>query len=388
MQTLRKIVTGVFVGVFLISMAVGAAAQDTFSTEPVTNNGQKWRIGYYEGGEYIDYQQIFMATLQSLMDLGGMEPMEIPPQKGTQTKDLWKWLATEAESDYLEFVADAHYTAEWDEDLRSVIVEEIITRLNEQQDIDLMLAFGTWAGQDLANDKHHTNLMVLSASDPIASGIVKSVEDSGYEHVHARVDPYRFRRQVQVFYDIVGFQKLGIAYEDSVAGRSYAAISDIEAVAEESGFEIVRCLIQTEEATKDLIQDSLKACFRELGDTAEAIYVTTHQNLTPQMIPELVEIANSKGIPTFSQSGSEEVKYGFLFSISQAGFKYLGDFFAQTMAKIFNGANPGELEQLFESPPKIAINLKTSEIIGYDPPVDVLGAVDEIYQEVTVPEAE
>ncbi len=52
------------------------------------------------------------------------------------------------------------------------------------------------------------------------------------------------------------------------------------------------------------------------------------------------------------------------------------------MAKILNGARPRQLDQVFEGPPKIAINLKTAQIIGYDPPVDVLGAADEIYQEI------
>ena len=52
------------------------------------------------------------------------------------------------------------------------------------------------------------------------------------------------------------------------------------------------------------------------------------------------------------------------------------------MAKIFNGAKPRQLDQLFEEPPKIAINLKTAELIQYDPPVDVLGSADEIYTEI------
>jgi hypothetical protein len=73
-------------------------------------------------------------------------------------------------------------------------------------------------------------------------------------------------------------------------------------------------------------------------------------------------------------------------SISQAGFKYIGRFHAEIIAKVFNGAKPRQLEQLFEEPPRIAINLKTAEIIGYDPPVDVLGAADEIYQEIEKPE--
>ena len=66
-------------------------------------------------------------------------------------------------------------------------------------------------------------------------------------------------------------------------------------------------------------------------------------------------------------------------SISQAGFKYVGQYQAKIIAKIFNGAKPGQLNQLFEEPSRIAINLKTASKIGYDPPVDVLSAADEIY---------
>jgi hypothetical protein len=55
------------------------------------------------------------------------------------------------------------------------------------------------------------------------------------------------------------------------------------------------------------------------------------------------------------------------------------------MAKIFNGAKPRDIGQLFEDPPKIAINLKTAELIGYDPPVDVLSAADEIFEDIEIP---
>ncbi len=46
------------------------------------------------------------------------------------------------------------------------------------------------------------------------------------------------------------------------------------------------------------------------------------------------------------------------------------------------------MEQLFEEPPKIAINIKTAEIIGFDPPVDILLAADEIFQEIEKPKSE
>ena len=113
--------------------------------------------------------------------------------------------------------------------------------------------------------------------------------------------------------------------------------------------------------------------------------MTKHGGVQPGSIPELVRIANTEQIPTFSQTGSEEVRYGFLLSIATAGLGPLGRFHAETLGKVFNGAKPRKLTQFFESPPKIAINLRTAETIRYDPPVDVMGAADEIYLEIEKP---
>lgn len=386
MRKMVKILVCLVVCFVLMDLSVSADEKGNFSTEPITNDGQKWRIGYYEGGPYIDYQLIFSATVKELMELGWLEKTEIPPQKGEQTKELWNWLVNNAKSDYIEFVVDAHYTANWNDDLAPKMVNEILERLNSKQDIDLMIAAGTAAGQSLANDKHHTPTVIMSASDPIGSGIVKSVEDSGYDNIIARVDPFRYERQVRIFYDIIGFQKLGVAYENTPNGRVYAAMNNVETVAEENGFEVVSCYTQDEVPDISIAEESVRTCFRELAEKVDAIYVTAQNGVNANSIPSLVEIVNSYQIPTFSQTSSTEVRYGFLMSISQAGFKYVGGFYAETIAKIFNGALPGELAQLFEEPPKIAINLKTAEIIGYDPPVDVLGAADEIYQEIEKPE--
>ena len=149
----------------------------------------------------------------------------------------------------------------------------------------------------------------------------------------------------------------------------------------------MRCYTIDETSDLKKAADSVSKCFHELGKKGvDAIYVTQQNGVNMNSLPELVQILNSYHIPTFSQSTSEEVKMGLLLSISQAGYKYVGQFYAETVAKILNGAQPRQIDQLFEDPPKIAINLKTAEIIGYDPPVDVLGAADEIYQEIEKPE--
>lgn len=378
-----KVLAVILATLFCVSSQLSRASdQGPFSTVPVKNGEQRWKVGYYEGGAYIDYQKILTETVKGLMKLGWIEPAAIPPQEGEQTDQLWQWLSTEVDSEYIEFVSDAHYSAGWDEVQRKLRAEQVIGRLSNNRDIDLMIAMGTWAGKDLANNRQTTPTMVLSASDPLSAGIIQSVEYSGYDHLHATVDPNRYDRQIRIFFDVVGFKKLGVAYEDSVNGRSYAAMDTLQRLSKSKGFELVSCHTLSDISDISVAEDSVKKCFTELAEKVDAIYVTLQGGVNSNSIPALVKIANKKHIPTFSQSGSEEVKQGFLLSLSQAGFRYVGEFHAETFAKVFNGALPGQLDQLFEEPPKLAVNLKTAELVEFDPPLLLLGATDEIYREI------
>ena len=370
------------ISLLLLWPVASFAEQGVFKVEPTTNDGKKWRIGYYEGGAYINYQQQLTETVKGLMQLGWVETADLPKQSGESTDTLWKWLSTEAKSEYIEFIADAHYTALWEKNTRTEIEDEIVLRLNNDKDIDLMIGMGTWAGKGLANYRHRTNTLVFSTSNPISSGIIKSVEDSGFDHVHVRVDPKRNERQLKVFHEMVGFHKLGVVYEDSIAGRSYAAIDTIEALAKTHDFEIIRCHTKSDISDKKLAEEGVIKCFNQLAKNADAIYVTQQGGVNSRSVPFLVEIANENKIPTFSQSGAGEVSYGVLASLSRAGYKYVGRFHAETIAKVFNGAQPNQLNQLYEEPPKIALNLKTAEIIGFDPPIVLLGATDELFDEI------
>jgi len=228
----------------------------------------------------------------------------------------------------------------------------------------------------------------MSASDAISSRIVKSVADSGFDHVHARLAPERYERQIRLFHDTVNFGRLGIIYEDSVSGRSYAAIDLIEKISKELGFEIVRCFAESDIPDTDAREQEYTKCFESLAKETDAIYVTIHGGVSARSIPKLVDIAIKNDIPTFSQSGSDEVKYGFLLSLSRKNFRRLGLFEAAIIAKVLNGSKPRELEQVLEESPNLAINIKTAELIGIldDLRIDILAATDEFYREIYRPE--
>lgn len=63
-----------------------------------------------------------------------------------------------------------------------------------------------------------------------------------------------------------------------------------------------------------------------------------------------------------------------------------GLFFASNMARIFNGAKPRALSQVMEESPRIAINLKTAEIVGLYLYADILAAADQVFQIIEKPE--
>ena len=358
-----------------------------FGTSPVLNDGKKWRIVFYEGGPHANYYHYLEATIQGLMNLGWIEKSDLSKINGKRqnTERLWIWLANNAKSDYLEFVEDGYYSANWDDDQRRINKNKLLQRLAFEDEINLVIAMGTWAGLDLANDEHSVPTIVMSTSDPVESGIIKSQDDSGYDHVHARVDPYRYERQLRIFHDIIKFKKLGIAFEDSIYGRSYSAIDTVEKVAADIGFEVVTCHTKSDISDTSVASQSVIRCFDKLSAQVDAIYVTIQGGVNTESIPTLVAIANKNSIPTFSQLGSKEVQQGFLFSISRPGFKPAGLFLSATIAQILNGAKPRQLKQVFEESPSIAINLKTAEIVGLYLYADILAAADTIYRDIKNP---
>jgi len=381
----KNILIGMIVTALLTGMALTTMAAD-FPSQPQLKEGVKIRLGYLEGGPFPNYPPNLTAFVQGLAEFGWLEPPNIPEfSDPADAKSVWEWLADNAKSKHLVFVRNGFYSERWDKQLRSTTKEQLIERLGSKPDIDFMIAMGTWAGQDLANDKHNVATMVFSSSDPIGSKIIKSPEDSGFTHLHARVDPTRYERQVRLFHDILGFQKLGVAYEDSSEGRTYAAINDIRKVANQQGFEVVECY--TKNGTPDIEEanTSVNKCHVELADKVQALYITNQTGVNNKNMPAMMAPLFDKQIPTFSQPGSSLVKLGAMMSIAQAGFKYVGEFHAQIAGQIFNGAKPGSLPQVFEDPPKISLNLESATRVGYNPSVEILVAADEVFKTIEQP---
>jgi len=379
----KRLMVIFMVMILALSFAGVGFAQNFPVTPRHKTDGSKFRIAYLQGGPYFEYDQVFLAVVLQLRKLGWLESINIPARSTRDAQGLYQFLATNSKvSKYLEFPPDAFYDGNWKDELRLANKRKLTERL-QKKDIDLIFAFGTWAGQDMKNMPPEFNIpvVVMDVSDSLKAEIVDSNEDSGRDNLTARVDPLRYQRQIAMFHDIIGFTKLGMAFEDTIEGRSYAAITDVDAMAAERGFEIEKELHLGYVKSKVKAEEWLLKAIKRLSPKIDAFYITQQLAIDQNSLPNYLKVLHKHGIPTFSQTGSIEVRNGALLSIATSGFKYVAEYHARKIAKVLNGAKPRSLPILFEDPAKIAINLKTCQKIGFDPPVDILGAADEIFTE-------
>lgn len=363
----------------LFSTAAFAKPYDTAPIRPEPDD--RWRIGYVESGDYVEYPLTMGEIADGLETLGWLQ-LPVPRPQNLTGQELWQWLALNAKSEWLEFVADAYWRpGNFDAEQRAPMRQSIVDRVHGRKDLDLLIAMGTWAGQDLRQIGPPLPTVVGSVSDPIASGISDSPQDSGRDNLHVRVEPERYQRQLRLFHEIVQFDTLGIVYEDSAAGRSYAAVGAAEQVARELGFRLEHCHAPSASIAIETAIGNAVDCYADLAARhVDAVYVTTHRGVTPDSVKRIADILIQAKVPSFAMTGSREVGDGLLMSIAQADLSHVGLFHAETIARIFNGAQPRQLSQLWVDPPKIALNLSTARRIGFDPPVDILLAADEVYE--------
>ena len=346
--------------------------------------GKTWRVLYVEGGPYTNYQQTLAYTARGLARLGLIQNGDVPiPQETEDTGTMWKWLSENAGGDTLYFLPDGHYSAEWDANARLKVKNAIKSRIWNKQDVDMIIAMGTWSGLDMTEEDLGVPVFSMSVTDAVAAGIVDSVKDSGKDNVHAQLEPGRFRRQITMFHEIFRFKKLGVPYEDTPEGRQTAAMDEIEQTARDLGIELVTCTAPLDLPDGDQVFENLQSCISTLSKQVDALYLT-YNSLPMERMPELIEPLIRAGIPSFAQAGPEAVGYGVLMSLAQASFRDMGQFEADSIAAVVSGKKPRDINQVFEPELGLAINLKTAMRIGWNPPLEILAAVDEIYQQIPV----
>jgi ABC-type uncharacterized transport system substrate-binding protein len=217
-------------------------------------------------------------------------------------------------------------------------------------------------------------LTIAHVWENVNSQLVTSITASGRL---AQIEIFCYHRVT-----IVGFARLGVVYEDSPDGRTYANLTDLERVAAERGFTLVECHAQDNYVSESQSLQNVLRCFKVLAPDIDALWLSAHRGMNAKFMPEVLEPLYEHQVAPWSQVGAEEVRRGVLISVARRNLEGLGLWTAKVIAKIFHGARPRDLSQVYEWPLALAINLETAQRIGFDPPESVLSVSDQVYEHI------
>ena len=272
-------------------------------TQIINTNQDKdvYNLIYYQGGEYYDYVSTLISLFEGLALNGVVNQLDLSAFEKTENmKSLWDYLCDNIDSDYLKMEKSNYYSSNWSEIERLTNRAKLINYVHtyDGQYNNLILAMGTWAGLDLANDLHTTPTMVLSTTNVVNAGILKNKYDYSLKHVFAEYEPNIYLRQINLFHAIFKFDTLGITYTNTTDGKAYIAYDDIHLSAKKRGFDIITC--EYEELTNviKLIENG-KQCVDYLSTRADAMYFGDQLFLKYDKMPYVIQATIDNKIPTW-----------------------------------------------------------------------------------------
>ncbi len=354
------------------------------TTKPVTKeDGSKFRIAYIDIDPYPASGEMLYYLIEQLKETGWIDyEGDLPfDSKDTDAKELINYLADMDLGDYIEFSREANYYLRIDgEDY----CRESLKKLLNKKQVDLIICMGTWPGT-FVKEMNVTDVpvMIYFSVDPIGSGLVASVEDSGQDNMWAHINYTVYNKQIRFYYDNIHFQNIGMVYYD----ESVAAMRAYREEAKQNGFQITEVVIDelvvSDEASIEAYYDNLKIIYNDLvkNRNIDAFLLSTDIIKDESRIEEMLSIFYENNIPVLVQNGEYYVEQGALMMVTASDAKQQAPFVVNTMANIFNGKKPRELEQEFITPPCLSLNLSLAEKCQFTIEEDLILSAEKIYTE-------
>jgi ABC-type uncharacterized transport system substrate-binding protein len=333
---------------------------------------------FVSSGPFARYQVILENTAYGLKKLGLIDhaPKAFNVE-GISSEPVWDWLSKHAGGKKLRFMSDGFYSYDWDATKREVLRSEILRRIKEKNDVDLILTVGSAAGFDMAHHVDRIPVLSLGSSDPVLNKIVKSATDSGKDNVHALVLDDFYRWQVQRFHSVFHFKKLGLLIAEGRETQS--GLMETKAICKELKIDFEKAIYPVGTGTDDSDYEKMKAALESLiAKGVDAVYLPEFA-CPNDRYPELMSIMTSRGIPSFSQVGEEPVSRGVLLGVGAEDMRSYGLFEAKVIDKVIKGVSPRRIGQIYAQNHGMVLNLKTAMEMGWKPPLDMLMTVEKTF---------
>lgn len=266
----------------------------------------------------------------------------------------------------LRFPEDKQISGDWT--LESVRAG--FTKLQGDQDVDLVMAMGLIAGQIAGTtDPLAKPVLAPFVIDPKIQGIPFTQGKSGRKNLSYIASPQVFVNDLRAFAELVEFKKAAVLVTAGFRGAVPALDQRSDAIAKELGVELVPIEVGPSGAET----------IRNLPQDIDAIYLGVLLRLEPGQLEEMVQAMIDRKLPSFSMVGRTEVEAGVLAGVS-AGLdvERIARRAALNVQRILLGEDAGTLRVSMARKERLTINMATARAINFSPTWTVLTRAEVI----------
>jgi putative ABC transport system substrate-binding protein len=234
---------------------------------------------------------------------------------------------------------------------------------------DLVFSISTPSSQACVEALRGTKTAIVfgAITDPVAAGIVKSLDKPG-GMVTGTSDVWPVEDQLRLLQQLVPkAKKLGVLHNPAEA-NSQASMKLVEAAASKLGFELVKVPVNA--------SSEVAPAARSLVGRSDAIYIPA-DNTVISGLAAVVAVSEEKKIPLMPGDTSNVEVGGF----GTVGHDYasIGAESAKIADKIFKGTPPGEIPVAKSKVYRYYFNLRSARATGVTIPEDLLKQAASVY---------
>ncbi|MDD5728332.1 MAG: ABC transporter substrate binding protein [Victivallales bacterium] len=351
---------------------------------PCLNNGKKWTLGYLQSGKLKRYNSSLRHFINHLAQLGWLKPVDwskLPPDSPAVA--AWRFLADNVQSDYLQINRKHFWCHDWNLTTRGKNRKALLAAFTRKE-VDLMLAMGSWAGLDMADEAYRTPALALESSFSLAGVLGCSGKLPG--HLYLPDYPEVLLRQMRLFRKITKFKTLGVVYIANPEGRHRAGLEQLRCLSRIEKFTLVEAQIPPDEnmSQEELLRKYLEA-HNKIASRIDAMWVTTTLVNYPDTAAKVLAPFFKYRIPTWYPHGQEGVAHGVVFGVVSKPCKRTAHH-ARAAAQILHGRPPASLAADMFIGNNLAINCAAAGKINFKIPKNLLAVAQKSYLEISTGE--
>lgn len=277
--------------------------------------------------------------------------------------------------------ADYRIVDDFNADSDISILEAKIRELSGRSDVDLVFTIGTHSTKRMIKAEKKKPIVFTIVGDPQNAGIVEDWKSSGANYTGVETPQY-YSKVVRLMHSFVAFKSLGMIYLKGSPSHE-AGISQIKELSRELGFQFVHVGFPLRNENRvpfprDRIRSNMQSALQAVGPRVEAFFVQTSNTFTEEFDLFMAAFVKYRII---SAGDPTNIKKGLVMGIGKDAERF-GRQCAQYAVKILDGTAPAELPMDVGVKLTVDVNLKAAELIGFEPPFELISGADNLYQEV------